>query len=133
MSLTSYETIKPFTPMIREMIRTQRMPPWRADPTIGHFLGDRSLSSAQIKTLVHWVEAGAPRGTGADPLAVLLNGPSHGANYFSKKKLTIFWVGGFRGRRGYQGLRVRVRGSRPEGAGMRRWVEPRLLHRKPHA
>jgi peroxiredoxin len=69
MTLTSYETIKPFTPMIREMIRTQRMPPWRADPTIGHFLGDRSLSSAQIKTLVHWVEAGAPRGTGADPLA----------------------------------------------------------------
>src|SRR5580692_6530876 len=69
MTLTSYETIKPFAPMIREMIRTQRMPPWRADPTIGHFLGDRSLSSAQIKTLVHWVEAGAPRGAGADPLA----------------------------------------------------------------
>ena len=69
MSLTSYEEIKPFSPMIREMIRTQRMPPWRADPTVGHFLGDRSLSSAQIKTLVHWVEAGSPRGTGADPLA----------------------------------------------------------------
>ena len=69
MSLTSYVEIKPFSPMIREMIRTQRMPPWRADPTIGHFLGDRSLSSAQIKTLVHWVEAGSPRGTGADPLA----------------------------------------------------------------
>ncbi|MGO9934058.1 MAG: redoxin domain-containing protein [Steroidobacteraceae bacterium] len=69
MSLTSYDQIKPFSPMIREMIRTQRMPPWRADPTVGHFLGDRSLSSAQIKMLVHWVEAGAPRGTGADPLA----------------------------------------------------------------
>jgi peroxiredoxin len=69
MSLTSYEKIKPFAPMIREMIRTQRMPPWRADPTIGHFLGDRSLSAAQIKTLVHWVEAGSPRGAGTDPLA----------------------------------------------------------------
>jgi hypothetical protein len=69
MSLTSYEKIKPFAPMIREMIRTQRMPPWRADPTIGHFLGDRSLSAVQIKTLVHWVEAGSPRGTGTDPLA----------------------------------------------------------------
>jgi peroxiredoxin len=69
MPFTRYEEIAPFAPMIREMIRTQRMPPWRADPTIGHFLGDRSLSSAQIKTLVHWVEAGAPRGTGADPLA----------------------------------------------------------------
>jgi peroxiredoxin len=69
MSLTSYEKIQPFSPMIREMIRTQRMPPWRADPTIGHFLGDRSLSGTQIKTLVHWVEAGSPRGTGPDPMA----------------------------------------------------------------
>jgi peroxiredoxin len=69
MPLISYETIKPFAPMIREMIRTQRMPPWRADPSVGHFLGDRSLSANQIKTLVHWVEAGAPRGTGTDPFA----------------------------------------------------------------
>jgi peroxiredoxin len=69
MSLTSYQQVAPFSPMIREMIRTQRMPPWRADPSIGHFLGDRSLSAAQIKMLVHWVEAGSPRGTGADPLA----------------------------------------------------------------
>jgi len=69
MPFTKFEEIAPFAPMIREMIRTQRMPPWRADPSVGHFLGDRSLSSAQIKTLVHWVEAGAPRGTGADPLA----------------------------------------------------------------
>jgi peroxiredoxin len=69
MPFTKFEEIAPFAPMIREMIRTQRMPPWRADPSVGHFLGDRSLSSAQIKTLVHWVEAGAPRGVGADPLA----------------------------------------------------------------
>jgi peroxiredoxin len=69
MPLTSYEKIKPFAPMIREMIRTQRMPPWRADPSVGHFLGDKSLSSDQIKTLVHWIEAGAVHGPGEDPLA----------------------------------------------------------------
>ena len=69
MPFTKYEEIAPFASMIREMIRTQRMPPWRADPTVGHFLGDRSLSATQIKTLVHWVEAGSPRGIGADPLA----------------------------------------------------------------
>jgi peroxiredoxin len=69
MPFTKFEEIAPFAPMIREMIRTQRMPPWRADPSVGHFLGDRSLTATQIKTLVHWVEAGAPRGTGADPLA----------------------------------------------------------------
>jgi mono/diheme cytochrome c family protein len=69
MPLTSYEAIKPWAPMIREVIRTQRMPPWRADPTVGHFEDDKSLSPQQIKALVHWVEAGAPRGHGADPLA----------------------------------------------------------------
>ncbi len=69
MALTSYEAIKPWAPMIREVIRTQRMPPWHADPTVGHFLQDKSLSTEQIKALVHWVEAGAPRGQGADPLA----------------------------------------------------------------
>ena len=69
MPLTSYERVKAFSPMIREVLRTQRMPPWRADPTIGHFKDDKSLSTDQIKTLVHWVEAGAPRGSGPDPLA----------------------------------------------------------------
>jgi mono/diheme cytochrome c family protein len=69
MPLTSYEKIKGFAPMIRETLRTERMPPWHADPSVGHFQGDKSLSSDQIKTLVHWIEAGAPRGEGADPLA----------------------------------------------------------------
>jgi mono/diheme cytochrome c family protein/peroxiredoxin len=69
MALTSYDAIKPWAPMIREVIRTQRMPPWHADPTVGRFQHDRSLSPRQIKSLVHWVEAGAPRGQGADPLA----------------------------------------------------------------
>jgi mono/diheme cytochrome c family protein len=70
MQLTSYEKIKAFSPMIREVIRTQRMPPWRADPSVGHFQDDKSLSSEQIKTLVHWIEAGSPRGVGTDPLAI---------------------------------------------------------------
>ena len=69
MPLTNYEQIKGFSPMIREVIRTQRMPPYMADETVGHFQDDKRLSPDQIKTLVHWIEAGAPRGEGADPLA----------------------------------------------------------------
>jgi mono/diheme cytochrome c family protein/peroxiredoxin len=69
MPLNSYEQIKAFAPMIREVIRTHRMPPYLADETVGAFKDDDRLSSGQIKTLVHWVEAGAPRGDGADPLA----------------------------------------------------------------
>ena len=69
MPLNNYEQIKGFSPMIREVLRTNRMPPYMADQTVGHFLDDDRLSPDQIKTLVHWVEAGAPRGAGEDPLA----------------------------------------------------------------
>lgn len=68
-AMSSYEMVKGFSPMIREVIRTDRMPPWHADPEIGHFLRDKSLSANEIKTLVHWIEAGSPRGEGPDPLA----------------------------------------------------------------
>ncbi len=70
-AMTSYEMVRGFAPMIREVIRTDRMPPWHSDPSIGHFIGDRSLTPDEIKTLVHWIEAGAPRGVGPDPLKVV--------------------------------------------------------------
>ena len=67
-AMTSYENVRGFAPMIREVIRTKRMPPWYADPHVGTFVGDRSISIEQAKMLVHWIEAGAPRGAGADRL-----------------------------------------------------------------
>jgi peroxiredoxin len=67
-AMTNYDMVKGFAPMIREVLRTTRMPPWHADPHYGTFVGDRSLTAEQTKTLVHWIEAGAPRGKGSDPL-----------------------------------------------------------------
>jgi len=69
MPLNTYEQIKGFSPMIREVLRTKRMPPFLADETVGAFLHDERLNPTEIKTLVHWVEAGALRGKGDDPLA----------------------------------------------------------------
>ena len=68
-AMDSYEKVKGFAPMMREAIRTDRMPPFDADPHVGKFKDDKSLSSDEVKTLVHWIEAGAPRGTGPDKLA----------------------------------------------------------------
>lgn len=68
-AMDRYETVKGFAPMIREVIRTDRMPPWQADPHVGTFQDDKSLSAEQARTLVHWIEAGTPRGSGDDPLA----------------------------------------------------------------
>jgi mono/diheme cytochrome c family protein len=70
-AMDRYETVQGFAPMIREVLRMDRMPPWQADPHVGAFQDDKSLSTEQIRTLVHWIEAGAPRGAGPDPLAAV--------------------------------------------------------------
>ena len=67
--MNDYNVVRGFSLMIREVVRTQRMPPWHADPHFGEFSNNRALSDAEVRTLVHWVEAGAPRGEGADLLA----------------------------------------------------------------
>ena len=68
-AMDNYAMVKGFAPMIREVIRTDRMPPYNADPHVNKFADNKNLSPTEIKTLVHWIEAGAPRGDGPDPLA----------------------------------------------------------------
>jgi hypothetical protein len=65
-SLTTYEEARPWAPSIKQVVTTKRMPPWYADPKIGHFSNDRSLTAREINTLVAWVNAGAPKGDLAD-------------------------------------------------------------------
>jgi peroxiredoxin len=69
--MSSYDMVRGFSPMIREVVRTKRMPPWHADPHYGVFSNDRSLTAEETKTLVHWIEAGSPRGGGVDPLTLV--------------------------------------------------------------
>lgn len=70
-AMSEYAIVKQFAPMIRESLRTDTMPPWHPDPLVGKFKHDASLTGDQVRTLVHWIEAGAPRGEGADPLAAV--------------------------------------------------------------
>ncbi len=78
-AMNSYETIKGFAPMIRETVRTRRMPPYFADPHIGIFKNDQGLTADQTKLLVHWIEGGAVRGDGPDPL--LANASKHAPDW----------------------------------------------------
>ncbi len=68
-AMDRYETVRAWSPMMREVIMTKRMPPWQADPAVGELLADRSLRTEEQKTLVRWIDGGAPRGDGPDPLA----------------------------------------------------------------
>ena len=74
-AMSEYLMVKGFAPMIREVLRTGRMPPWHADPHVGEWSNEGGLSIAEKRTLVHWIEAGAPRGEGQDPLLGALPPP----------------------------------------------------------
>ena len=68
MPLTTYEEVKPFAPLIKMRVQSRTMPPWHIDKTVGiqAFKNDRSLTDAEISTIVQWVDAGAPMGDPKD-------------------------------------------------------------------
>ncbi|HMV69248.1 MAG TPA: cytochrome c, partial [Myxococcota bacterium] len=71
-AMTGYEVVRGWAPMMREVIRTRRMPPWHADPDASALRSDLPLSVAEAQAIVHWAEEGARRGDGDDPLAIPL-------------------------------------------------------------
>jgi len=64
MSLVTYEDARPWARSIRNRVEAHTMPPWSIDKTVGiqEFKNDRSLTDAQIATIVKWIDAGAPKG-----------------------------------------------------------------------
>ena len=69
-ALAGHAQAKSHSAMIKEVLRIRRMPPWGADAPAGTFVGDNVLTAAETARLIAWVDAGAPRGEGADPLAI---------------------------------------------------------------
>src|SRR5215467_2045071 len=66
MVLMNYQDARPWAKSIRQAILTKKMPPWFADPSIGHFANDRSLSQAEIDTIVGWIDGGMKEGDAKD-------------------------------------------------------------------
>ena len=70
-TLTSYEKIRKKAKTIAKVTALRYMPPWPADPSYSHFIGEKRLSEAQIQTIQNWVKQGcAP---GKNPGALLAN------------------------------------------------------------
>lgn len=68
-AMNSYEIVRGFAPMIREVVMTKRMPPAQVDPHYNHFVNANYISEAEMQTIVRWADAGAPRGSSKqDPL-----------------------------------------------------------------
>ena len=66
MSLMTYDEVRPWARALRNKVVSREMPPWGADPAIGKFANDISLTPAQIDLVSAWVDAGAPEGSKTD-------------------------------------------------------------------
>jgi hypothetical protein len=70
-ALNNHRMAQGWSPMIREVLMTKRMPPGQIDPHVGDFSNSYTLSPADQQTLVHWIEQGSPFDGPEDPLAQL--------------------------------------------------------------
>lgn len=68
-TMDSYRRVRGWAPMMRETIRTGRMPPWHADPATGPYVHDRALTTDEERKLLAWIEQGAVMDGDVDPLA----------------------------------------------------------------
>jgi len=68
MSLLTFDTARPWARAIKDRVVRREMPPWHIDQTVGitEYKDDPSLSNEEIRTVVRWVDGGAPQGNAAD-------------------------------------------------------------------
>lgn len=65
-SLLTYQDAAKRAKWIAELVESRRMPPWKAEPGFGHFVGERRLSDRQVAMFQAWAEAGTPEGNHDD-------------------------------------------------------------------
>lgn len=68
-SLTSYEEAWPMRELIAAAVQARTMPPWFASDDCADYVGDRSLSDAEIQTLITWADEEGPMGRPEDYVA----------------------------------------------------------------
>jgi len=60
-AMNSHMMIQGWSPMIRETVMTGRMPPMQVDPDIREWRNSGNMTIEETQTLIHWIDAGAPR------------------------------------------------------------------------
>lgn len=67
-AMVSHRMIQGWSPMIREVLVTHRMPPGQIDMLEGEWDNVHQISDDELITLVHWIDSGARREGDNDPL-----------------------------------------------------------------
>jgi hypothetical protein len=65
-SMLTYKEARPWAKAMKAAVSSRAMPPWFADRRYGHFNNDRSLTQAEIDTIVSWVDGGGLEGDAKD-------------------------------------------------------------------
>ena len=67
-SMSEHAMVQGWSRMMKEVLLTRRMPPGQIDPHVGKEIDDVvEITPAQLQTLVHEIDAGAPRDGCKDP------------------------------------------------------------------
>ncbi|MES3007655.1 MAG: redoxin domain-containing protein [Pseudomonadota bacterium] len=69
-AMTSHRMMQGWSPMIREVLITRRMPPGQIDMQVGEWDNIHQMPDEELELLVHWIDGGARREGEADPLTV---------------------------------------------------------------
>jgi tetratricopeptide (TPR) repeat protein len=65
-SLVRYEDARRRATLMARVTRSRYMPPWKPDPHVSSFVGERRLRDREIEVLERWAALGAPEGRDAD-------------------------------------------------------------------
>lgn len=72
-AMDSKQAVQGWSPMIREVVMTKRMPPGQIDNKVGHKIkNEMNLSDMEMQKLVRWINAGSVVQGDYDPLAELV-------------------------------------------------------------
>src|SRR5262245_6447961 len=66
-SLLTYDDVKRRATQIGEVTKKRFMPPWKADPDNGPFVGQHPLTDAEIALVQQWIDQGAVEGDSRPP------------------------------------------------------------------
>ncbi len=74
MSFLTFKDTRPYARAIAKAVVGRTMPPWFADPAVGHFENAKVLSKADIATITAWADKGAVEGDAKDmPAPMVFN------------------------------------------------------------
>ncbi len=70
-ALNSHAMVQGWSPMIREVLMTKRMPPGQMDPHVGNFRNSYVVPFEDQRKVLDWIAAGSQKDGSTDPLAMI--------------------------------------------------------------